>query len=164
MNIRKKSKKQEKNDAEFFGGKCQPGSGACWGAKGDVKCENYLIENKYTDTNKYSFKLSLWDKLQTEAIREGLRLPLFRVDIKDIKLVIWECNFLPSFCEQPQVLVVPISVNNKSYTLEYETLRKLILDAFYRGILVIRLTIRDRKFIVMLREDFKDFVDDCLEV
>lgn len=161
MNIRKKSKKQEKNDADFFGGKCQPGSGACWGAKGDVKCENYLIENKYTDSDKYSFKLSLWDKLNNEAIKEGLRIPLFRVDIKDLKLVIWE--------ESSNLHTLQIwwsaNIKAKSYTLSYSFIKEIIENANSSGkIFVGELVFCHRKFILMLREDFKDFVDDCLEV
>lgn len=83
---RKKSMNQEKRTALEFGGKTVPGSGALWGAKGDVKTDRFLIENKYTDTGVYVLSLKTWDKITQEALKAGLKIPLMQIDIGEANL------------------------------------------------------------------------------
>lgn len=89
--IKRKSQKQEKRVAEQLGGKVQIASGAIWFAKADGRTGtmeagkfnsgDFLIENKFTDAEKYSLKLTIWDKVAKEALRDNLRMPLLQVDI-----------------------------------------------------------------------------------
>ena len=58
---KKKSKKQEERIAKQIGGKTVIASGALWGAKGDSRFDNFLIENKFTDKDSYSLQLKIWD-------------------------------------------------------------------------------------------------------
>lgn len=92
--IKKKSKKQEALTAQEFGGKVTPASGALSGSKGDVKTPDFLIENKFTDADKYKLELKTWKKIEEEAIREGLRIPMIQLDIQDLSLIIIDFNDL----------------------------------------------------------------------
>ena len=64
-----RSKKSEAQAARVFSGKVQPGSGSInqLGLKGDVKSEIFLVDDKLTDNDSYSFKIETWRKLSTEA-------------------------------------------------------------------------------------------------
>lgn len=98
MDSKKKSNKQEARTAKEFGGRVQPASGALAGAKGDVRTggqrtssfsdSDFLIENKYTDKASYSLKKETWLKIQKEAIRENMRIPMMQIDIQDTSLVV----------------------------------------------------------------------------
>ena len=69
--IKKISKKQEAESAKLFGGRVQPASGALATAKGDVRTKEFLIENKYTEKEKYALKYEILDKIWKEAVRES---------------------------------------------------------------------------------------------
>lgn len=95
--IKRKSQKQEKRTAEEFGGRTQIASGAIEGMKGDVRTgdtsigfkeDDFLIENKFTDSDKYKLDLKTWQKVEQEALRDNMRTPLMQIDIKDISLVV----------------------------------------------------------------------------
>ena len=73
-NVKKKSKKQEEKIAKDIGGRTTPASGALWAFKGDVRNDKYLIEAKFTDSNKYQLKCKTWYKIKREAINDGLRI------------------------------------------------------------------------------------------
>lgn len=92
--IKKKSKKQENRTAKEFGGLTQIASGAIDGMKGDVRTNDYLIENKFTDSPNYTVDFKIWNKIFKEAIRDGGRTPLLQVDIRDTSVVIMD---LPTF-------------------------------------------------------------------
>ena len=156
--------KQEKENAEIFGGKCQPGSGACWGAKGDIRCDDYLIEAKYTDADSYSFSLKTWDKIEKEAYREDLRIPLLQLNIKDLNLVI----FHESLLTDDNLLFYGYgkfyTPKSNSITIKYAEVAKDIADSFKGGTLWMRkisFISHDYKvFYMMLREDFTLFIDN----
>lgn len=80
---KKKSKKQEERIAKDIGGKTVVASGALWGAKADVRNDNYLVEAKYTDTNHYTLNVKTWNKIAKEAIKDGLRVPVMCISIKN---------------------------------------------------------------------------------
>lgn len=75
------SNKQEKRVAEELGGNTVIGSGSLWGAKGDVRTEDYLIECKTTEKKTYSLSTSTWFKIQKEAVNDGLRIPVMCIDL-----------------------------------------------------------------------------------
>lgn len=100
--IKRKSTKQEKRTALEFRGRTTPASGALSGAKGDVRtgtregsqtnCEDFLIENKYTDKDFYTLKLTTWQKIDGEALRDNMRVPLMQVDIQQNQYVVLANN------------------------------------------------------------------------
>lgn len=68
----------EKAAAANFKGRRQIASGALAFAKGDVKTEKYLIEDKVTRGASYTFTLAKWNKLRCEALSARKR-PMFRI-------------------------------------------------------------------------------------
>lgn len=81
MKLKKMSQKQEKSVAEEFNAKTVVASGAKWGSKGDVRNDKYLIECKITQKPFYSLTKSTWEKIEKEAIKDGLRIPMMCVDV-----------------------------------------------------------------------------------
>ena len=164
MNVRKKSMKQEKENAEIFGGKCQPGSGACWGAKGDVICDAYLIEAKYTDADSYSFSLKTWDKIENEAYRADLRIPLLQLNIKDLNLVIFHANLIIDDNFLLHGYGKSYTPNSNSMTIKYEECAIDIDKCFKNGTIwmqrIIFVNHERKSFYMMQREDFKLFMDN----
>lgn len=88
--IKKKSMKQEKRTAKEFGGRTQVASGAIEGLKGDVRTEDYLIENKFTDAPHYIVDYKIWNKIFKEATKDGIRTPLLQVDVQDESVIIMD--------------------------------------------------------------------------
>lgn len=82
MQVKKKSQLQEKSVAKDLNARTVVASGALWGSKGDVRHDNLLVECKTTDKDFYSLTLSTWEKIEREAVKDGLRLPVMCVDIK----------------------------------------------------------------------------------
>lgn len=90
--IKRKSQKQESKTARDFGGRILPGSGAIEGMKGDARTSihsdgvfndrDYLIENKFTESDGYVLNERTWNKIKQEALRDGMRIPLMQVDIE----------------------------------------------------------------------------------
>ena len=78
-----KSNKQEKKVAKLFSGKTVIASGALWFASSDVKSDKFLIECKTTEKDRFIVKAEIWEKICSEAIKDGFRIPLLVVDIKD---------------------------------------------------------------------------------
>lgn len=83
MTFKKRSQKQEKSVASDFNAKVTVASGAKWGMKGDVRSEKYLIECKTTEKDFYSLTAKVWEKIELEATRDHLRIPLMVIDLKD---------------------------------------------------------------------------------
>lgn len=80
---KRKSKKQESKVAKELSGKVTPASGALWGAKGDVRSEAFLVECKTTEKTSYRLTFNTWNKIYLEAIKDGLRIPVMCIDLKD---------------------------------------------------------------------------------
>lgn len=116
--IKKKSQKQEQNTAKLLKGRAQIASGALWGLKGDVRTEDYLIENKFTDSDYYSLKLSIWNKIEKEAVKDNLRTPLMQIDIQEDRLVVLDLSlFYDLFNEYNLNIVADISTEKKSFRI-----------------------------------------------
>lgn len=78
--LQRLSDKQERDSAEAYGGKVQPGSGSGWKHRQDVKSDLFLIEAKRTGKLSISISKKDWEQLRKEAIL------LDRVPIMDIEL------------------------------------------------------------------------------
>ncbi len=83
MTNRKKSQKQEKEVAKEFNAKTTPASGAKWSQKGDVRNSKFLIECKTTGKDYYRVTAKTWEKIEEEATRDHMRIPLLVVDLND---------------------------------------------------------------------------------
>lgn len=77
-----KSNLQEKRVAKELGGRRVIASGSLWFASSDVRHDNLLVECKTTDKDYYSLSLATWEKIEKEAVRDGLRIPVMCIDIK----------------------------------------------------------------------------------
>lgn len=108
--IKRKSMKQESRVAKDFGGRVQLASGAIpsVGMKGDVRTGDparfnegdFLIENKFTDKNYFNFTRSVWEKIEREALKDGMRIPLLQVDTLHKKVFIMSLSDFYGFYEQ----------------------------------------------------------------
>lgn len=83
MKVKKKSQLQEKSVAKDLDAKTVVASGALWGSKGDVRHDEFLVECKTTEKPFYSLTMKVWEKIEKEAVRDGLRIPLMCVDINN---------------------------------------------------------------------------------
>ena len=83
MKVKKKSQLQEKSVAKDLDAKTVVASGALWGNKGDVRHDDFLVECKTTEKPYYSLTMKVWEKIEKEAVRDGLRIPLMCVDINN---------------------------------------------------------------------------------
>lgn len=81
---KKRSQLQERAVARDLSAKTIIASGALWNAKGDVRNEKFLIECKTTEKDFYSVTSAIWNKIEEEAIRDGMRTPLLVVDLRDL--------------------------------------------------------------------------------
>lgn len=82
---RLKSKRQESSVAKEIDGKVTPASGALWGAKADVRNQTFLVECKITEKPFFVMTDALWEKIRSEAIKDGLRIPLMCIDLENGK-------------------------------------------------------------------------------
>lgn len=80
MQVKKKSQLQEKRVAKDLNAKTVVASGALWSAKADVRSDEFLVECKTTEKPFYSLTLKVWEKIEKEAIKDGLRIPVMCVD------------------------------------------------------------------------------------
>ena len=81
--IKKRSQLQEKSVAKDFNAKVTVASGALWGMKADVRNSKFLIECKTTEKDYYSLTSKVWEKIEQEAIKDHLRIPLMVIDLED---------------------------------------------------------------------------------
>ena len=81
--IKKRSQLQEKSVAKDFNAKVTVASGALWGMKADVRNDKFLIECKTTEKDYYSLTSKVWEKIEQEAIKDHLRIPLMVIDLDD---------------------------------------------------------------------------------
>lgn len=84
-NTKQMSTKQEKSVAKEFNAKTVVASGAKWGSKGDVRSNDYLIECKTTHVPYYTLQKKVWEKIQKEALKDGMRTPMMCIDLENGK-------------------------------------------------------------------------------
>lgn len=113
-NVKKKSKKQEEKIAKDIGGRTTPASGALWAFKGDVRNDKYLIEAKFTDSNKYQLKYTTWDKIKREAINDGLRIPVMQIDIQGSQYALLRVEDLDALAQDNGCVVLYEHTASKS--------------------------------------------------
>lgn len=85
FDTKKFSKSQEKQVAQEISGKTVIASGALWGSKGDVRNDTFLVECKTTTKKSYRLNFKTWDKIVSEAVKDGLRFPVMSIDIDNGK-------------------------------------------------------------------------------
>jgi len=85
----------EKSLAQRLGGRLTPGSGAIAGAKGDVKVEEFLVENKSSMSDSFSVKKAHLHKVYQEALETAkypaLAFQFVNGDGKSTKKDRWVC-------------------------------------------------------------------------
>ena len=88
------STKQENKVAKEMNAKPVIGSGSLWGSKGDVRAEDYLIECKTTSKSFYSLRADTWNKIEREAVKDGLRIPVMCIDLENgaYRLAVFKYN------------------------------------------------------------------------
>ena len=106
---------QERNIAKDIGGRPVIASGALWGSKGDVRNDICLVEAKTTKKSQYRLTLKTWEKIRKEAISDGLRIPVFVVDLESSKyqIAVVDNSFFPNnsfYKDLVRVEVLPESV------------------------------------------------------
>lgn len=158
--IKRKSKKQEERTAREFYGKTQIASGAIESIKGDVRTgereagkfnnDDFLIENKFTDSDRYKFTLPTWNKISHEAFRDNFRTPLMQVDIKDLQLVIIDDDTAKIMGFE---LTKYHGSTGKTYTMDYSTMSKLFSEDIGEVLAVYFEKTQDKVFI-MSKNDF----------
>jgi len=117
--IKRKSAKQEALTAKEFGGRVTPASGALTGAKGDVRTADFLIENKYTDADSYKMELKTWKKIDNEALRDGMRVPMMQIDIQDLQLVMVDYEYFKGYLsEGNHVSITYFNTPHKSMSMK----------------------------------------------
>lgn len=90
----RQANKSEEQAAQALGGRRQPASGSRWYAKGDLRANGFLIDDKFTDSDSFTIKKRDFLKLMKDAaqtppgLRPSLRismpnLPTLRVVIED---------------------------------------------------------------------------------
>lgn len=80
------SAKQEKRVAKEISGKQVVASGSKWGSKGDVRTTDFLVECKTTKKNFYTLNIKTWEKIEREATKDGLRIPIMCIDLEGGKV------------------------------------------------------------------------------
>jgi hypothetical protein len=80
-------KEKEFSDAKKVGGRRQKGSGNLWYAPGDVRSDNFLIDDKTTKHKSFSITTEIWDKLYEEALF-SYRIPALSLKIQETELVV----------------------------------------------------------------------------
>lgn len=122
--VKKRSQLQEKQVAKQFDAKTVVASGALWGAKGDVRSDKFLIECKTTEKDYYSLTASVWEKIEREATKDHLRIPLMVIDLEDRdRVVVFRPkDFDTSIDTRCTLTQVPKSVRVKASMLGYNDL------------------------------------------
>ena len=89
------SNKQEKSVAKDVGGKTVIASGSIWSMKADCRNESVLIECKTTKNSYYNLTLETWSKIELEALKDNMRLPVMCIELenKDKFAVVKDSDF-----------------------------------------------------------------------
>lgn len=84
------STKQERKVAKDLQGKVCVASGALDIQKADVRNDLWLVECKTTSKPFYSLTEKTWSRIDLQAVRDGIRMPLMCIDLEDgnTKLVV----------------------------------------------------------------------------
>lgn len=158
--VKRRSQKQEKSVAKDFNAKVTVASGALWGMKADVRNDKFLIECKTTEKDYYSLTAKVWEKIEQEAIRDHLRIPLMVIDLedKDRVVVFRPLDFDPDIDTRLMVREVPKSVRVRA--------KDLGVDEFgdYTSMIVTHICGKKNNVIcLMLQKDFEEAYKEILQ-
>lgn len=158
--VKRRSQKQEKSVAKDFNAKVTVASGALWGMKADVRNDNFLIECKTTEKDYYSLTATVWEKIEQEAIRDHLRIPLMVIDLEDRdRVVVFRPkDFDPNIDTRIMVREVPKSVRVRA--------KDLGVDEFgdYTSMIVTHICGKKNNAIcLMLQKDFEEAYKEVLQ-
>lgn len=105
------SNKQEKRVAKDIGGKTVIASGSLWGMKADARTDKILLECKTTRKDFYRLTTNIWEKINSEAINDGLRLPAMCIEVAGIMKAVVNRNH---FSDSPhfQSVLYPLPVTD----------------------------------------------------
>lgn len=83
--VGRRAKHSEEATAKSDGGRRQPASGSKWFAKGDVRANGFLIDDKFTDSDSFRITGKMVEKGLVEALQTppGLR-PQWRISIPNV--------------------------------------------------------------------------------
>ena len=84
-NTKVASKKQEKRIAKEMNARVTIASGALDFQKADVRSDRYLVEAKTTEKPYYPLSITTWHKIEQQALKDGLRIPVMCIDLEDGK-------------------------------------------------------------------------------
>ena len=151
--VKRRSQKQEKSVAKDFNAKTVVASGALWVAKGDVRNDKFLIECKTTEKDYYSLTATVWEKIEQEAIRDHMRIPLMVIDLedKDRVVVFRPKDFDPEIDTRVMTREIPKSVRVRA--------KDLGVDEFgdYTSMIVTHICGKKNNVIcLMLQKDFEE--------
>ena len=158
--VKRRSQKQEKSVAKSFNAKVTVASGALWGQKGDVRNSTNLVECKTTEKDYYSLTAKVWEKIEQEAIRDHLRIPLMVIDLEDRdRVVVFRPkDFDPEIDTRCFQTEIPKSVRVRA--------KDLGVDEFgdYTSMRVTHICgKKDNVICLMLQSDFEETYKEVLE-
>lgn len=158
---KRRSSKQEKDVAKHFGGKQVISSGALWFSKADVRNDKFLIECKTTQEDFYSVTAKVWEKIQEEATRDHMRIPLLVVDLQDKeRYVVFRPSDFDRGLPEPFECTYNGKDNNppKSYRITLDNLKEAeeILEEYVYGQLFIICGKRRNMLCYMREKDFQE--------
>lgn len=83
--VGRRARQSEEATAKSDGGSRMPASGSKWYAKGDVRANGFLIDDKFTDSESFTITRKMIEKATSEALQTppGLR-PQLRISIKGL--------------------------------------------------------------------------------
>lgn len=82
-NTKVKSKLQESRIAKELNAKTTIASGSLYFQKADVRNDVYLVEAKTTSKDFYSLTYTTWERIEKQALKDGMRIPLMCIDVLD---------------------------------------------------------------------------------
>lgn len=158
---KRRSQKQEKSVAKDFNAKTTIASGAKWGMKADVRNDKFLIECKTTQEDHYSVTSKVWEKIQEEATRDHMRIPLLVVDLQDKeRYVVFRPADFERGLPEPFECTYNGKGNNppKSYRITLDNLKEAeeILEEYVYGQLFIICGKRRNMLCYMREKDFQE--------
>lgn len=147
-----------------IGGKATPGSGCFWNKRGDGQSEEFLLEDKFTNKEAYSLKLSILKKLESQAKKIG-KIPVLRFGFETTK-----CNYAVirlldyNYCDSFIFVKAPLSVivSKDSVSFKEEFLSNVSLEA--DNYILLRLVFEKDKstYIVTTWDGFVEHVSDFI--
>lgn len=148
---RYRSNKQEKEVAKSLGGKKVIASGSLWFADSDVRNDRFLVECKTTQKDFYSITTKVWEKIENEALKDGMRTPLLVVDLRDSERYV---IFNPTqFNTKVDAYDISVHGGCKSYRLKEIDFPKLF------SLVPVSSKKRQHLLMVMPFKDFEEFLE-----